>query len=57
MKIIKKINKNIKIKSGDEFKGNTNVRCPDISKIKKLGFKQNISLDKGLDVVINNLKI
>jgi nucleoside-diphosphate-sugar epimerase len=57
MKIIKKINKKIKIKIGKPFKGNTNIRCPDISKIKKLGFKQNFSLEKGLDLIINNLKI
>ena len=57
MKIIKKINKNIKIKTGEVFKGNTNIRCPDISKIKKLGFKQNVILEKGLDLIINNLKI
>ena len=57
IKIIKKINKKIKIKIGKPFKGNTNIRCPDISKIKKLGFKQNFSLEKGLDLVINNLKI
>ena len=57
MKIINKINKKIKIKTGDAFKGNTNIRCPDISKIKKLGFEQNVSLEKGLDLIINNLKI
>jgi nucleoside-diphosphate-sugar epimerase len=55
-KIIKKIDKSIKIKTGDAFKGNTNIRCPSILKIKKLGFKQNISLEKGLDLIINNLK-
>lgn len=57
MKVIKKINKKIKIKTGEVFKGNTNIRCPDISKIKKLGFKQNVILEKGLDLIINNLKI
>ena len=56
-KIIKKINKSIKIRTGDVFKGNTSIRCPNILKIKKLGFKQNISLEKGLDLIINNLKI
>ena len=28
--------------------GGTNIRCPDITKLKKLGFKPSINLDKGL---------
>jgi nucleoside-diphosphate-sugar epimerase len=57
IKIIKKINKKIKIKEGDSFLGNTNIRCPDISKIIKLGFRQNVKLDDGLNLILNKLKI
>ena len=32
-----------------EIKGNVKRRCPNISKIKKLGFKPKIDLNKGLE--------
>lgn len=35
--------------------GSTQRRCPDISKLKKLiNYKQNISLDTGLDIIVKN---
>lgn len=41
-------NKKIKIVPGMLSKGSTLRRCPDITKLKKLGFKQKISLKDGL---------
>jgi UDP-glucose 4-epimerase len=54
-KILKKIDCNLKIKEKiiKNF-GQTNRRCPDITKIKKLGYRQKISLDKGIEDIINN---
>ena len=34
-------------------KGGTKNRCPDIKKIKKLGFKQKVFLEQGLKKTIN----
>ena len=45
--------KKIIIQRENKHKGGTNIRIPDISKIKKIGFKQNISLMKGLRKIIN----
>jgi nucleoside-diphosphate-sugar epimerase len=53
LKIAKKYNKKIKLEKSKIFKGNTNIRCPDIKKIKKLGFKQKIKLDAGINLIIN----
>ena len=54
-KILKKICGNLKIKEKivKNF-GQTNRRCPDITKIEKLGYRQKISLDKGIEDIINN---
>ena len=52
LKIAKKYNKRIKLEKSKAFKGNTNIRCPDIKKIKKLGFKQKIKLDLGINLII-----
>jgi len=40
--------KKIILKSRSIAKGGTIIRCPDISKIKKIGFKQKFSLSEGL---------
>ncbi len=59
---IKKILKYIKKFSNKEFnisnvplkKGGTQHRCPNISKIKKLGFKQTIKLVNGIENLVKN---
>lgn len=51
--IQKKMNTNFKIKHVPIKKGGTNKRCPDINKIKKLGFKKKYSLSTGLDHTID----
>lgn len=48
-KLVKISNKKIIIKKTKEISGNPSHRCPDISKIKKLGFKPVIDLDIGLE--------
>ena len=54
-KIIAKIyNKKIRLVKKKLFKGSPSKRCPDITKIKKLGFKQKISLREGLKKIILN---
>ena len=45
-------NKKIKLIYKKRLKGSTNIRCPDIKKIRKLGFQPRISLYKGLKKVI-----
>ena len=47
-KIIKMTNKNLLIKKNIQKKGNAKRRCPDLSKIKKIGYKQKVYLDEGL---------
>ena len=42
------LNKKIIIKKGQLKKGGTPRRCPNVEKIKKIGYKQKYSLDKGL---------
>ncbi len=44
--------KKVKIKKNPIKKGGTKIRCPNINKIKKLGFKQKISLFDGLKKII-----
>jgi len=44
--------KNIKIKRSQIKKGGTKIRLPSINKIKKLGFKQTLSLKQGLKKLI-----
>ena len=52
--ISKLIGKKVKIIQSSLRTGGTKIRIPDISKIKKLGFKQNISLKKGLKKLLSN---
>ena len=52
--IAKIFNKKVKLYKTKLLKGSPNKRCPDIKKIKKLGFKQKISLTQGLNKIILN---
>ena len=51
-KISKIYDKNIVIKKSSLTKGSTKIRVPDINKIKKLGFKPKLNLDKGLKKIL-----
>ena len=42
----------VKIENTPLKKGGTKIRCPNINKIKQLGFKQKISLREGLEQII-----
>ncbi len=46
------MNKKILIKNKKIAKGSTKIRCPNISKIQKMGFVKKISLKKGLTNII-----
>ena len=53
-KLISKIlNQKIKLKKIKILKGSPIMRCPNIKKIKKLGFKQNIRLKDGIKKILN----
>ena len=53
-KIISKIlAKSIKFKKTKILKGSPSVRCPDIKKIKRLGFRQKIRLKDGIKKILN----
>ena len=56
IKLSKIFKKKIKIIKTSKHIGGTNIRIPDIKKIKKLGFKQRINLDEGLRKILS-LKI
>ncbi len=47
------LGKSIKFKKTKVLKGSPSVRCPNIKKIKKLGFKQNIRLKDGIKKILN----
>ena len=51
--IAKILGKKIKFKKTKILKGSPSIRCPNIKKIKKLGFKYKISLKNGIKKVIN----
>ena len=53
-KLSKIFKKKILIKKTKLFSGSTKKRLPDIKKIKLLGFKQKIKLEKGLKLLVNN---
>ena len=55
--LLKKLNKKLKVRNLKSFKGNTPIRCPDIRKIRKLGFRQKIKLKQGLDIVLKYNKL
>ena len=50
-KIAKIFNTDIKLKKTKLNIGGTNIRCPNIKKLRKLGFKPKINLDKGLEKI------
>ncbi len=54
-KIAKIFNTKIILRKIKLNEGGTNIRCPDITKLKKLGFKKKINLDKGLKKIIIKL--
>jgi dTDP-glucose 4,6-dehydratase len=54
-KISKIFNTKIKLKKIKINAGGTKIRCPNINKLKKLGFKPRINLDKGLEKIITEL--
>ena len=43
----------IKVITSEAPKGETNKRCPDITKLKKLGFNPQIKLDTGLKKTVD----
>jgi len=45
-------NKKINIKKTKILKGSPTIRCPDIKKLKSIGFKQNVRLKEGLIKII-----
>ena len=47
------LNANIEIVPGDLKKGSTNRRCPDISKIKNIGFSPKTYLPNGIEKLVN----
>lgn len=50
--IAKLLQKNITVIPGELKKGSTPKRCPDISKLKALGFSEKVSLNEGLNKTI-----
>jgi nucleoside-diphosphate-sugar epimerase len=49
VEIGKYFGKKVEIIAKDKMKGGTNRRCPDISKLKKLGYKPSVSLQEGIE--------
>ena len=52
--ILKNLNKKIIIKKKKLRKGSTKRRCPDLKKIKKIGYKPHINLNVGIKKMIKN---
>jgi UDP-glucose 4-epimerase len=55
--ISKSLDKKIIIKKGSLKKGGTLRRCPDITKIKKIGYKQKYTLLNGLKKTVDWYKL
>lgn len=53
-KLMTQMNKKLKIVKIKGHIGSTKIRCPDISKIKKLGFNLKYNLDNGIKEVLTN---
>ena len=51
--IAKILNKSIKFKKTKILKGSPSKRCPDIRKLKKLGFKPKTTLKEGIQKLLN----
>ena len=51
--IAKIIKKKIILRRTKLLKGSPSIRCPNINKIKKIGFKQTISLEDGIRKILN----
>ena len=51
-KLAKIFKKKIVLKKTKLAKGGTKKRLPNINKIKKIGFKQNIKIEKGLKFLV-----
>ena len=51
-RIAKILGVKIKIKSGEAMPGSPSRRCPDITKIRNLGYIPQWSLDKGLEETV-----
>jgi len=53
----KACNKTIRVLPGEILQGSTLRRCPDISKIKSLGYQPIVSLESGIELLIDWYKI
>ena len=51
-KLLNKMGCDLEVKYSEAPKGETNRRCPDISKLKKLGYSPKINLDIGLKTIL-----
>ena len=49
----KAFNKTIRVIKGEVSQGSTPKRCPDITKIKGLGFRPSISLESGIKILVD----
>jgi UDP-glucose 4-epimerase len=47
-KVAAGLGRDIEINTADSFAGETSRRCPDITKLHKLGYSPRITLEKGL---------